>query len=101
MHARIAHAVAPDQLVLGVRIDVVLVAKEALVVLLGPARIFVLLPVFRGLLLPLLGRLAGLHCLIVLASCAAWAPARWWRPPSGRRVRCSPWLRDAGRIAQT
>ena len=41
VHARIAHLVAPDHLVLGVRIDVVLVAKEALVVLLGPARIFV------------------------------------------------------------
>src|ERR1017187_3989484 len=70
MHARIAHLVAPDQLVLGVRIDVVLVAKEALVVLLGPARIFVLLAVFRGLLLPFLGRLAGLHRLIVLAGVA-------------------------------
>src|ERR1017187_974628 len=85
MHARIAHLVAPDQLVLGVRIDVVLVAKEALVVLLGPARIFVLLAVFRGLLLPFLGascRPSPSHC--PRGSCAAWAPARWWRPPSCR-----------------
>ena len=31
-HGRIAHVIAPDQLVLGVRVDVVLVANEALVV---------------------------------------------------------------------
>src|SRR5882762_3886634 len=53
VHARIAHVVTPDQFVLGVRIDVVLVAKEALVVLLGAARIFGLLPLFRGRLLGL------------------------------------------------
>ena len=88
MHARIAHVVAPDHLVLGVRIDVVLVAKEALVVLLGPARIFVLLPVFRGLLLPLLGRLAGLHRLIVLAGVALLGH---WHDGG-----VHPWLRDAG-----
>src|SRR5271155_2353284 len=38
MHARIGHVILPDQLVPGIRIDVVLVAKEALAVFLGPAR---------------------------------------------------------------
>src|SRR4249920_3795492 len=49
---RIGHLVAPDQLVLGVRIHVVLVAKEALAVLLRPAGVAVLLAQFGGLLLP-------------------------------------------------
>ena len=42
----------PDQLVLGVRVHMVLVAEEAAAMLLGPARIAVLLPHFGGLLLP-------------------------------------------------
>jgi hypothetical protein len=57
VHRRIGYVVAPDQLVLGVRIDVVLVAKEALAVLLGPAGIAVFLAQFGGLLLP------GRRCL--------------------------------------
>src|ERR1700680_5054005 len=39
MHTRVGHVVLPDQLVLGIGIHVVLVAVEALAVLLGPARI--------------------------------------------------------------
>ena len=39
----------PDQLVLGVRVHMVLVAEEAAAMLLGPARIAVLLPQFGGL----------------------------------------------------
>jgi hypothetical protein len=39
----------PDQLVLGVRVDMVLVAEEAAAMLLGPARIAVLLPQLGGL----------------------------------------------------
>src|SRR3954452_23177679 len=42
----------PDQLVLGVRVHMVLVAEEAAAMLLGPARIAVLLPQLGGLLLP-------------------------------------------------
>src|SRR5271156_4779258 len=42
MHARIGNVILPDQLVPGIRIDVVLVAKEALAVFLGPARILCL-----------------------------------------------------------
>jgi hypothetical protein len=38
----------PDQLVLGVRVHMVLVAEEAAAMLLGPARIAVLLPHFGG-----------------------------------------------------
>jgi hypothetical protein len=48
MHTRVGHVVLPDQLVLGIRIHVILVAVEALAVLLGPARILVFLPVFRS-----------------------------------------------------
>src|SRR4051794_30911537 len=43
---------APDQLVPGVRVHMVLVAEEAATMLLGPARIAVPLPHFGGLLLP-------------------------------------------------
>src|ERR1039457_4354277 len=60
--------VVTDQLVLGIRIHVVLVAVEALTVLLGPARILVFLPVFRGVLLPFFWCLAGLHGLILFAA---------------------------------
>src|ERR1044072_4324177 len=47
----IGHRIMPDQLVLDVRIHMVLVAEEAAAMLLGPARIAVLLPHFGGLLL--------------------------------------------------
>src|ERR1700724_2183340 len=46
------------------------VAVEALAVLLGPARVFVLLPVFRRVLLPRLRRLASLHVVILVAAVA-------------------------------
>src|SRR5712675_40069 len=52
VHGRIAHGIMPDQLVLGVRVQMVLVAEEAAAMLLGPARIAVLLPQLGGLLLP-------------------------------------------------
>src|ERR1019366_8985968 len=68
MHARVGHLVVTDQLVLGIRIHVVLVAVEALTVLLGPARILVFLPVFRAVLLPFLWCAAGLHGLILFAA---------------------------------
>src|SRR5674476_726841 len=68
MHARVGHLVVTDQLMLGIRIHVVLVAVEALTVFLGPARILVFLPVFRAVLLPFLWCLAGLHGLILFAA---------------------------------
>src|SRR5271165_4243086 len=68
MHARVGHLVVTDQLVLGIRIHVVLVAVEALTVLLSPARILVFLPVSRGIVLPFLWCLAGLHGLILFAA---------------------------------
>ena len=52
VHGRIGHRIMPDQLVLGVRVHMILVAEEAAAMLLGPARIAVLLPHFGGLLLP-------------------------------------------------
>src|SRR5436190_8775810 len=52
VHGRIGHGIMPDQLVLGVRVHMVLVAEEAAAMLLGPARIAVLLPQLGGLLLP-------------------------------------------------
>src|ERR1022692_4046087 len=59
MHARVGHLVVTDQLVLGIRIHVVLVAVEALTVLLGPACILVFLDAkalrqISGALLPVL-----------------------------------------------
>src|SRR5450759_5774806 len=70
MHTRVGHVVLPDQLALGIRIHVVLVAVEALAVLLGPARVLVFLSVFRRVLLPRLRRLAGLHVVILFAAIA-------------------------------
>src|SRR4029077_18271791 len=70
MHTRVGHVILPDQLVLGVRIHVVLVAKEALAVLLGPACVLVFLPVLRWVLLPRLRRLASLHFVILVAAIA-------------------------------
>src|SRR5215813_8227157 len=70
MNARIGHVVLPDQLVLGIRIHVVLVAEEALAVLLGPARILVFLSVFRRVLVPCLWCLAGLHGLVLFTAVA-------------------------------
>src|SRR5215211_74716 len=55
-----------DDLVQLVHADVVLVAVEALTVLLGPARMLVFLGVFGGFLLPLLRRLAGLDRLVLV-----------------------------------
>src|SRR5580704_16033817 len=67
---RLGHVIPPDQLVLGIRIHVVLVAVEALAVLLGPARVLVLLPVPRRVLHPRLRRLASLHLVILVAAIA-------------------------------
>src|SRR3954469_4892412 len=66
MHAGVGYVVLPDQFALGIRIYVVLVAVEALAVLLGPARILVFLPVFCRVLLPSLGRFAALYVLILV-----------------------------------
>ena len=70
VHRRIGHLVAPDQLVLGVRIHVVLVAKKALAVLLRPARVAILLAQFGGLLLPRRRRLAGLYGVVLVTAVA-------------------------------
>src|SRR5262245_23594090 len=58
VHRGVGPGPAADQLVLAVDADVVLVAVEALAVLLGPARILVLLCSPGRLFLPALGRLA-------------------------------------------
>src|SRR5262249_34878926 len=54
------------QLVPLVHAEVVLVAVEALIVPLRPARVLVLLGILGGLLFPSLGRLAGLDRLVLL-----------------------------------
>src|SRR6476646_514807 len=56
VHGSIGHGIMPDQLVLGVRVHMVLVAEEAAAMLLDAARIAVLLPQLGGLLLPSLIR---------------------------------------------
>src|SRR5579863_3011412 len=68
MHARVSHLVLSDQFVPGICVHVVLVTEKAFAVLLGPARIFVFLPVFSWILLPRLRRLAGLHGLILFTA---------------------------------
>src|SRR5215510_8615636 len=52
VHRRIGHLVAPDQLVLGIRIHVVLVSEKTPAMPLRPTRVAVLLPHLGGLLLP-------------------------------------------------
>src|SRR5262249_48591918 len=66
VHGRICCIPFADQLVRLVHAEVILVAVEALVVLLRPARVLVLLGILGGLLLPSLGRLAGLDRLVLL-----------------------------------
>src|SRR4030081_3562127 len=52
MDRRIGHLVAPDQLVLGIRIHVVLVPEKTLAVLLRPAHVAILLAQFGRLVVP-------------------------------------------------
>src|SRR5262247_181804 len=66
VHGRVGCIPFADQLVRLVHAEVVLVAVEALVILLRPARVLVLLGILGGLLLPSLGRLAGLDRLVLL-----------------------------------
>src|SRR5438876_7060731 len=66
VHGCVGRTPFADQLVRLVHAEVVLVAVEALVVLLRPARVLVLLGILGGLLLPSLRRLAGLNRLVLL-----------------------------------
>src|SRR6516165_95273 len=70
MHGRGRRIPFADQLVPLVHAEVVLVAVEALIVPLRPARVLVLLGILGGLLFPSLGRLAGLDCLVLLLGVA-------------------------------
>src|SRR6478672_2886208 len=73
VHGRIGHRIMPDQLVLGVRVHMVLVAEEAAAMLLGPARIAVL-PASTPLVCAQPAARRSRH------DCsAASAPARYWR----------------------
>src|SRR3989337_301889 len=95
-----------DQLVRLVHADVVLVAVEALAVLLGPACVLVFLRIFGGFLLPILRRFASLDRLVLLLGVALLGRTNDGRigpgldPGSGRRARCSPWPAGAGRSGQ-
>src|SRR5690348_5605319 len=66
VHGRVRRIPFADQLVRLVHAEVVLVAEEARIVLLRPARVLVLLGILGGLLLPSLRRLAGLDRLVLL-----------------------------------
>src|SRR5947207_2558372 len=67
VHGRVRRIPFADQLVRLVHAEVVLVAEEARIVLLRPARVLVLLVILGGLLLPSLRRLAGpAHFLLLL-----------------------------------
>src|SRR2546421_1510372 len=66
VHGRVRRIPFADQLVRFVHAEVVLVAEEARIALLRPARVLVLLGILGGLLLPSLRRLAGLDRLVLL-----------------------------------
>src|SRR5438128_7273800 len=66
VHGRVRRIPFADQLVRLVHAEVVLVAEEARIVLLRPARVLVLLGILGGLLLPSLRRLAGPDRLVLL-----------------------------------
>src|SRR5215472_5297478 len=70
VHGRVRRIPFADQLVRLVHAEVVLVAEEARIVLLRPARVLVLLGILGGLLLPSLRRLAGLDRLVLLLGVA-------------------------------
>src|ERR1700694_3838920 len=67
---RIGHLVAPDQLVLGIRIHVVLVPEKTLAVLLRPARVVILLAQFGRLVVPRLRYPSALHRLVLVTTVA-------------------------------
>src|SRR4030088_2823979 len=66
VHGRVGHIPFADQIVRLVHVDMVLVAVEALVILLRPARVLVLLGILGRPLLPSFRRLAGLDRLVLL-----------------------------------
>ncbi len=63
----IAHVVTPNEFVFGVSVDVILVTVKGLAMLLGSARVFILLPVLCVLFFPSRRRLAGLDGVVVFA----------------------------------
>src|SRR5215468_461714 len=65
VNGRIGLGIAPNDLVLAVDTDAVLVALEAFLILLRPASILVFLRILRWLLIPPLGRLARLDRLVL------------------------------------
>jgi hypothetical protein len=67
---RIGHLAAPDQLVLGIRIHVVLVPEKTLAVLLRPARVAILLAQFGRLVVLRLRYPSGLHRLVLVTTVA-------------------------------
>ena len=77
---RVAHMIAPHQLVPTVHVDMVLVTVMALAVLLGPPRLDILLAPLCRLVLPACRRLARLYPRVLLAGCCA-----VWVPPQSRR----------------
>src|SRR5580698_10463813 len=101
MHARIGHVILPDQLVPGIRIDVVLVAKEALAVFLGSAH-----PCLSAGSWPDPSPTPPASCRSsrphsLRGCCVAWAPARSWHQPFGRHAQYSPSPPDDGQSART
>src|SRR5262245_420877 len=70
VHRRIGHLVAPDQLVLGIRIHVVLVSEKTPAMPLRPARVAVLLAQFGRPIIPLLRYPTSLHRLVLIATVA-------------------------------
>ncbi len=67
---RVAHLIAPHQLVPTVHVDMVLVAVMAPAVLLGPPRLDILLAPLCRLILPAFRRLASLYPRVLLAAVA-------------------------------
>ena len=70
MLRRVAHMIAPHQLVPTVHVDMVLVTVMALAVLLGPPRLDTLLAPLCRLVLPACRRLARLYPRVLLAAVA-------------------------------
>ena len=70
VYTRVGNPVGADQLVPGIGVHVILVTEEAVPMLLRPTRILVLLAVLRRLLLPVLGRGAGLDLVILVTTVA-------------------------------
>src|SRR5262245_13253758 len=93
VNGRVGLGISPNNLVLAVDADVVLVAVEAFLVLLRPACVLIFLRILGRLLIPTLGRLARFDRLVLVTGVVLLGRVDEWHRQFAHLERCSPWLR--------